>query len=256
MSADDYHGLVHAIRSSRGHHIEWQVRAIKVSHTVYFRNQQELIHVLQNASSYPKILQSFASRNSDNVESNFIELFRLLHNFVASVKSLVDHTRRIAHGILPTTALEIYEQRKASEFTNDGVTRFLHDLRNYLLHVGQAPVSATIRFGDGTSTPTGAFELQVDELQKWDKWSSVSRTFILGQGEAVHLLETVQKYDRKIYGFYNWLLEHIRVACREPLQEFEALQESLRQLYATAGIPNRGVNFKPFSTSERRTGAS
>ncbi len=66
-----------------------------------------------------------------------MEVMRLFHNFLASAKSLVDHTRAFVDDHYAGTAFKQgYDQKVQAELASDPLIKFIQDLRNHMLHRG------------------------------------------------------------------------------------------------------------------------
>ncbi len=65
------------------------------------------------------------------------EINRYIHNFVASAKTLVDHTRVfMEEEYSGQSVMAEYLSKVKGALANEPVVKFVHDLRNYMLHKG------------------------------------------------------------------------------------------------------------------------
>jgi hypothetical protein len=170
------------------------------------------------------------------MRAEFQEIIRLLHNYVAGVKSLVDHTRRIAKKLIDGDNLVTYEQRVDSDFKDDPLTAFLHDLRNYLLHVSLPPVRSTMRFSQN-AIDSVVIELSPQDLLHWDGWGKPSVQFIKAHTSGIPLASLVADYERKVFQFYEWIIEHLNKACKPDLDEFWARHHEWADFCRRKDIP-------------------
>lgn len=215
MSVDGYHRRVTAYRETPGHDIYWQIQSIGISIGILHRNEVELVTKLRDHATFDSLSQ-FDQSNRQGMQAEFHEIIRLIHTYVASIKSLVDHTRRIARKILTERGHAIYQQQIDSQFTNDDLTSFLHDLRNYLLHVTHPPVKKTVRFDSGTI----AVELDTQNLLEYDQWRRPSKRFLAHHPEAVALEPLICQYSQKVTNFHRWLTAHIESDRKTEMDEF------------------------------------
>ena len=65
------------------------------------------------------------------------EVNRLFHNFLSSAKTLIEHTRIFMDTHFKNTSVnKEYTHKIKMEFSQDDLSRFIQDLRNYMLHQG------------------------------------------------------------------------------------------------------------------------
>lgn len=83
-------------------------------------------------------------RNRALMEVFLEEIARRLHNYVASARSLVEHTRIAVRETEPvgTPARAQYDERIRVDFADSPESRFVQDLRVFLLHIDAATVIA------------------------------------------------------------------------------------------------------------------
>lgn len=119
-------------------------------------------------------------------------LDRPLHNYIASVRTLVDHSRRIAPKTLGTDTpqLEQYEQRVKDDF-DAPLPQFVYRLRNYVLHYELPATGGHFSF-DGAEGETHRIFFNADDLLDWNGWTQPAREFIQHAGEQIELHETMR----------------------------------------------------------------
>lgn len=243
MSARDYMHLVEAYRTTEGHRIYWLVQSISVSFGVFAENERELAHKLQEHSSIASLRDFSGPQNREKAQAEFREIIRLLQNYAASAKSLVEHTRRIARKILRNEHLVTYQRRVDQDFKDDALVGFVHDLRNYMLHYSHPPVNRTIRF-EQTHGDSVGIELDVSELQQWNDWSPRGREYLEAQAGRVDLARVLSQYSEKVTAFHNWLGGHIDMACKPELDEFWAKHDDWALFCKEHGIPTTDEEFE------------
>src|SRR6266496_4224101 len=113
--------------------LDWQ--ALQRMHAILGGNFNELMNALDRPSSNPDLaLELIQNVRPPNVRTDFfLTLDRLLHNFLASVASLIDHTRNIVRHYQSTTFAGEYE-RRVGQLADAPLPSFMKDFRNYLLH--------------------------------------------------------------------------------------------------------------------------
>lgn len=125
------------------------------------------------------------------------ELGRTLHNYVASVASVVDHSRALCGHVAPEVVQE-WNIRRVELWSANPVLGFVKDLRNFMLHE-QIPFFGTQVSMTNANKPNATFErvLSVSRsaLLGWDGWKSDARSFITSLAEdSIDLEEFVTRH--------------------------------------------------------------
>jgi hypothetical protein len=113
---------------------------------IFLGNADELAQVLGALNDDP--IEHWKTISSDLEASHKIQTHvgRLFHNFLASAMTLVDHTRVFIKEFYLATALSrTYNERKRV-FEGNNLTRFIQDLRNYMVHRGLPPIRRMLSF--------------------------------------------------------------------------------------------------------------
>jgi hypothetical protein len=235
MSGDEYMRLERAFASTTGYDIYWQIHSVIVSHGVFAGNHKELHQRLLHYADSEAAADFFKTGRQVESNAELREIIRLIHNYVAAVKMLVDHTRIIARELLKGAALVEYEQKVDADFKGDEASRFLHRLRDYLLHITNAPIVAKLSL-DGSDS--GLFLSQA-ELLAWKDWSPSNREFIKTHKSGIHLLTLVDDYDRNVQAFYEWLIDHFYDSRKTEMDEFWEKQRAWAAFCEEHGIEIR-----------------
>ena len=159
-------------------------------------------------------------RNPDAHDQLLSEAERLLYNVLTSMSTRVDQQRAFMERYLGDDAalMKEYRDRVASAFMGDPVTTFLKGLRNYITH-HQLPAAQTRQTLGGESFSI-TFILPCEPLLRWDKWSSDTRRWIDGCGEAVPIVDVVDCYARTAGTFDRWVYERIGLKYAEDIAIF------------------------------------
>ncbi|MBX3177648.1 MAG: hypothetical protein KF886_09825 [Candidatus Hydrogenedentes bacterium] len=241
MQGKKYLELVDAYRASRGFQIYTLKQTIQVSFSTFRVNFVELERLLQKHSRFDPRFHGVLNR--DKLQVDFIEIIRLLHNYCASVMSLVEHTRRVAREILPADALKTYQNEIDLRFKQSPLHCFLQDLRNYFLHHSNPPVAHVIRYASTESAGAG-IELPNKSLLEWKNWNKASRDFILQQNNGILLEVIVTKYTANVDEFMRWLDDHIETVCKPELDELWQKHDEWADFCKSEGIPTTHAEFQ------------
>ena len=143
--------------------------------------------------------------NDGRVRQTLREVVRTLHNFLASAKTLIDHTRVHMDQFHPEESIRKAYDQKIRDLNHDNLQSFVQCLRNYTLHRTAAQIGAQI-----SATPFGPRSgaiLRVDELLKWDGWTAPATRYIESAGAEIAVREAIDEYMKRIKALYEWLRE-------------------------------------------------
>jgi len=135
------------------------------------------------------------------------EVSRRLHNFLASAKTLVDHSR--VHVLTTHSGTQFekdYKDEVASRFSQSSITKFVHCLRNYNLHYRIPLVNASTRLEPGgqvTEMRQQIF-LRADILRSWTGWDKLAKRYLSEAGEQLSVERLATDYMRVVSPFYEW----------------------------------------------------
>jgi hypothetical protein len=135
--------------------------------------------------------------------SQFLELLRRLHNFVASAVSLVDHTRNLMDRYKSTPTYSAYGARLAEVKEND-VVAFVTKLRNYVLHAGLPAVGFQMIVNKGEASSYMVY-IDREAALRHNGWPAPARRYLEGSDEKIRLREVIEDYGRLIDDLHMWL---------------------------------------------------
>ena len=215
-----------------------------------FNEIQKTCAVIEDAKAGVKLIHT--AQQGEGYRFH-MEVARLFHNFLASAKTLVDHTRCFMEDHYEGTLLkQNYDRRVADHLSQDQLIKFVHDLRNYMLHKGLPTVHMSL---DATRIPeTNSFKvlttviINKEKLLLWEKWTQLSRAFLEEAEEHLKISNITSAYSNKILSFYQWfdtqLVEHHKddIAELEKLQiACTAAEASLKSAVAVMAGKNNGA---------------
>ena len=182
-----------------------------------------------------------------------MEIARFFHNFLASAKTLVDHTRCFMEDHYESTSLKrVYEERVVNNLSQDQLVKFIHDLRNYMLHKGLPAVRMSV---NATRIPeTNSFDfsttvsLNKETLLLWKNWTQQSRAFLKEADEHLKISDISKSYGEKILSFYRWFDTLLAEHHKDDLVELKKLQDAYGE--ATTNL-NLAVSVAAKKTAER-----
>ncbi|OCH14326.1 hypothetical protein A6E05_19225 [Aliivibrio sp. 1S165] len=185
---------------------------------------QEGLSIIENPDVAIKLV---LDKNRQESMQAHREINRLFHNYLASAKTLIDHTRVfIDEYYVDTVVASNYKVKILDEFANDPLVRFVQDLRNFMLHNGLPHNEMSFSFENGSSTIESQINLDTIKLQQWTRWTKPSKNFLNLQSEKLSLIELIQPYSEKVIELHNWLNSELYRYHEKDLQEFRELQSA------------------------------
>ncbi len=183
--------------------------AVRRAHGILVMNEHDLSQLLDAPDSDPDlVVELFQNVREPVVRDAFIQdLIRRLHNYVAAVKTLVDHTRRIMRAEADAAFKSEYEQRIAA-MAAAPVVGFVQKLRYYFLHYGVPPF--TQRVHPGRSADHGhAFEVLLSpaDLLLWPDWSAGAKSYLRASTSEFDLRVPIREYNKLVESLYAWFYD-------------------------------------------------
>lgn len=207
---DDPVFLSEQVYASEAYRIRARLETLAVNFFVFERNYHELKKVIE-ASRHPNnILRLWDVNNRHELRILMNEVIRLLHNFLASAKTLVDHTRAlISDWYENTDFLREYNSEVDNRFSNNPVSGFIEGLRNYALHYSlpltNAKLSVKMKALGQEESVKSDFVLVKSVLLHWPKWPQKAKTFLNSAGDEIAVDTLIDNYFRQIAEFHSWM---------------------------------------------------
>lgn len=155
------------------------------------------------------------------------DVLRHLHNFLASAKSLVEHTRNfITSTYAETSLLHDYHREVREKLAPSGVLHFVHDLRNYMLHKG-IPLTREQFAWSRDSPETFTITFDLTRLRSWRRWSPEALDYLTHSPDHVRIADIVEEYTELVVRFHKWLNERRKQEDAAVFAELAALQDEL-----------------------------
>ncbi|XLY89266.1 hypothetical protein ACK8QS_05415 [Ectopseudomonas mendocina] len=201
------------------------------SANIFQRNAVELMEETRKVQDPDLGLPLMAEDNREIGQQAHRELSRHLHNFLAAAKTLVDHTRVfIKEGYEGTSIAESYQQLINETFANDPASKFVHDLRNYMLHKGQPSTSMFLSFSNVEDSQAGelttGIRFDTGPLLEWSSWTAPARKYIEASGEHIDIYSLAADYLRRTTEFHMALDRLLMDYHREDLEYLSKLQSA------------------------------
>jgi hypothetical protein len=193
---------------------------------VFAANYRELMDLLNAPATDHKLaLELVQNVRPPKVRHEFrAQVTQRLHNYLASVHSLIDHVRRLMHG-REGSFVESFRLRKAA-LREQSEHAFVVDLRNYTLH-RRLPWFGHRLSVSQANTPQQKMDSQVlmnvAALLEWDGWTRRARIFLEGAGEVLDLRPVIEKHGQLVFELNSWLYGELASANEAALVEVNEL---------------------------------
>jgi hypothetical protein len=201
-------GQLDALEKSAGAVAYCRLNALAMAVRLVDVNRRELFEGIEALSRPPLFPGFWAVENQSAFREYHAELIRHLHNYLASVRTLVDHTRILARdGFAGEVLSAEYKKRVESTVATSPLVAFVHDLRNYTLHVG-LPITSlrlTIKTGSTIGNVDCGLDLKLGELREWSKWSALSKAYLRTLSSNPPVLQLLAAYDSAVMDLQAWL---------------------------------------------------
>ncbi|WP_152436285.1 hypothetical protein [Halosimplex carlsbadense] len=199
--------LLDDARDSPGQRIHSQIESLFTTLEIVNKNHQKLT---QSRDWYlEQGMELWDEDNREQMDAFQREYLRLLHNYSASVHSLIRHTY---------TILDRYEDEKPglkqgyfeeiSERDLGSKVDLLKQIRHYTQKRELPPIASSLRAearGDGQGHET-EFKLILNksEMMDWDGWDSDVRDKLEEWDDEIEITELAEDYQRELNDFFEW----------------------------------------------------
>lgn len=205
-----------------------RIRTFRGSLKVFAVNYGELKKLLSFHADMPKALPLWDAANQDKLYALQEEVTRLLHNFVASAMSLIDHSRVLYRELYEQKGQFLeYSEEVKKRFTNNSLASFVVCLRQYFQHYKLPSVFSQMRVSRESPVFESRLKLSKVDLEEFSGWKSPAKKFLAKQEDSIDLLSVVNDYYALVVDFYQWFEAHQIEMHRE---EFEKVNVKRREL--------------------------
>lgn len=197
------------IEESEGWKLHRRLRLLKLSAWTMERNYSELMEFLDGFANYKFATDLF--RRREHFEAFADELYRRLHNYLASVVTLIDHSTamvRSAYRRHPFGAE--FAERVRAAVEESPRSQFVRGLRNYALHY-RIPLATFSTITTLSEPGESAIYLSREKLLEYRDWKPASRRFLAKmESDNVDLRAVVLQHREDLDEFQGWVERRIR----------------------------------------------
>ena len=205
MTTPEPHSLREDILAHPGKKYLDTLTTYSICKNILAGNGVQLRKLLELLEDSQRALHLCTSDERDQLRELQNEVVRHLHNFLASARTLVDHTRAIMNEPFISEAhLMEYRQEVARIFSDDPLIGFMHELWNFTLHRSIPITSLQLSLHPISGLFDSAVLIDLDKMADWDGWRSAGKAFIGAHRPTIRIMALVDGYEGKIRGFYEW----------------------------------------------------
>jgi len=208
-----------------------KIKALEMSKYVFQSNYAELKQLLTADVDVNKIRGMRETDRRLRMTAILFEITRLLHNFDASVRSSIEHTRILYRELNKKTGkMPEYEPEIERRFNNNPLVHFFKDLCDYCLRFQAPPVTSSLYWSQINAVYNTGVKLDTNELSKYSKWSPAGKKYLANQTNPLDLLSVVDEYYALVMDFCNWFQSRQKEIYSAEIARVDAIQEEIESL--------------------------
>lgn len=215
-----------------------KISNLKCTRYVFQRNYEDLIILLDSIEKPEVALPLCDIHARKSLTIVLFEISRLLHNFLSSAKTLIDHTRVfIKDQYLDRPFLNEFRKEVENRFSNQGEQAFIQRFRNYCLHQKLTFIESSLDLGH-VNDPNIKHSIHLDKarLLKWDGWNKPAKEFLNKQKDKIDLKLLLITYFHLIDDFYQWLDKRFIDIHKNEINELETQRKTIYQQMEAKGL--------------------
>lgn len=208
MTHRNINEIISELENSDQSRVASLVYAIDSSIRILRSNYSELSNHINNYQNL-NINKSFININfSNKLElQNFLnETQRLIHNYVTSTQSLIDHQRKQQRSLAKIKdSFNEYQAEIDKQFVHDPLSNFIGQLRDYYNHYGIATISANKVFDGITNELSVKLVISLESIKKTSfNWNHCSKSYLNQSDSQEELSKLFEDYHLKVLAFQKW----------------------------------------------------
>lgn len=241
-SAGRYH--VEVIHKSKWVEVQNLIHGWSFSSNIVLTNGRELVDGLEHSVNPELMVPIFFKKNEGASTQFHREINRLVHNYVCSVSTYADHSRNLISKNYANKAFKrTYENRVKETFHEDGLCKFVRDMRNYIAHRGlpdsqmtltAKPIKDTPMNEDGSANATMSSRITYGKQRflEWKGWTQPAKKFLDEADDDIALETLFKPHIAIMKRFHDTLVEDLETYHDKDYQEYEKIWAEYERLEA------------------------
>lgn len=221
--------------NERLNEIYFVIQMMPINYLIFKKNYDELIALLDKFNN-PMIFRELAletNKGHEIASDVTFEFTRLLHNFLASAKMLIDVTRSWSEKLFQDLEfMSVYQTEINKRFANNVQARFLQDLRNFTLHRTLPIALPELRFhqtGEHELRSSLGIVLVKQYLLEWKEWSELGRMQLeMETQDKVDIRPIIEIYVQMVTEFTQWLAWEMRDLFSDEVDQINSAIKNIR----------------------------
>jgi len=193
---------------------------------IYYGNYSELIKSfkIHGKVDLAELLDS--KDGNKRLYSKHLKISRYLHNYVASITTLIQATSvYYKENFEPENLISDYNSKINTEVNNQPVKYFIKDLRNYIQHKEIPDIMTTTAYESSPSLKFNTYvKYQVKDLLNYKKWSKLSKKYIQEHARSLNIIEAVEEFHNIFFSFTSWFINQVEICLENDRKEVEKLK--------------------------------
>ncbi len=233
----DYASLAAEVENSDALRAQSRIRYFADVFHIFARNYTRLSQLLTGLTNVERVLPIWDVERRDDLRLIIGEVLTYVHNYLASARTLVEHTRIMVRANYDGgPLLAEYQQRIEADLAHDPLGCLIHDLRNYMLHYSLPSTFAHLEMrrepNSDAVTITSRTTIKRAPLLSWSGWSPEARAYLQAADADIDLLDLVSNHYERMQGFNQWLLDRLN---ETHAAELEWLSKAINRLTGQGG---------------------
>ncbi len=189
------------------------ITLLRANFYVFDKNYEQMKKLIEYLNDSEDIF--IRLNDIQNVQDILAEMARLLHNFIASAKSLVEYTRKLMNERYKNENFyEQYQSEVRARFISNHLSGFIEELRNYVLHyslpLGSINTSMTRNPETDLCDMRISFRLKKVNLLLWDGWTAKKgRAFLNHTDDEIDIERLIDDYYKQTVSIQVWTCKNI-----------------------------------------------
>ncbi|MCD1267106.1 hypothetical protein B5M44_23840 [Shinella sumterensis] len=219
---------------------------------ILFTNAKELSQLIDMTENADFMMQAFYIQNEEASKQIHRESSRIVHNYLCSISTFIDHSRNFMNEHYRGTAFyNDYSGEIQKRFHSSELARFVRDLRNYMTHRELPDSQMTLKMvatgapatDEGTPCDiTAGIQYKTTRFLEWDGWSAPAARFLKTCDEFLTLRSIFEPHITLMQDFSTWFEDRFRQHHHDDFKELQALEEQHEALEAAEGYSSPRQN--------------
>jgi len=219
------------IKNSDGNQFIQRIREFSVSTSIFGKNFLELKNHIQAELEPEYYLKLQNSKFSQQREHGQLETVRLMHNFLASAFSLVEHTRNYYRKNYDDGLAKFsgYQSEVDDKFTTNPLANFVKCFRQYMQHFQPSFISYQSNLTEELEKLKPKILLTRTNILLFSNWNSKAKEYIEELDGDLDILSVFTEYHSLINGFYLWFITEQGKIHKDEVVALLELEEKLKE---------------------------